>query len=69
MQNPFHVGQLVRIVRASSGYEDSRTYCIVCLVPPEGNGKQPVYRIKNTVGAERLVRPNEIRPAAATAVP
>jgi hypothetical protein len=28
-----------------------------------------VYRVKNTVGAERLVRADEIEPAALTAVP
>jgi hypothetical protein len=69
MQNAFHVGQLVRIVSPSSGYEDSRTYCIICLVPPEVDGTQPVYRIKNTVGVEHLVKPSEICPASRTSVP
>jgi hypothetical protein len=67
MQSKFHIGQLVRITRPSSGYADHRTYCIVCLVP-QANGF-PVYRVKNTVGAERLVRADEIEPAALTAVP
>lgn len=68
MQYAFHIGQLVRIV-GSLDYGDSRTYCIVCLVPPETDENQPVYRIKNTAGAERLVRPSEICPASRTSVP
>jgi hypothetical protein len=67
MKEVFHIGQLVRITKPSSGYADRRTYCIVCLVP-QANGF-PVYRVKNTVGAERLVRADEIEPAALTAVP
>ena len=67
MKEAFHVGQLVRITRPASGYADHRTYCIVCLVP-QANGV-PVYRVKNTVGAERLVLADEIEPAALTAVP
>jgi hypothetical protein len=67
MQDRFHIRQLVRVTRPSSGYPDHRTYCIVCLVS-QGNSR-PVYRIKNTVGAERLVKADEIEPAALTAVP
>jgi hypothetical protein len=67
MQKAFNIGQLVRITRPSTGYADNRTYCIVCLVP-QASGK-PVYRVKNTIGAERLVKPEEIEPAAVTAVP
>jgi hypothetical protein len=67
MKEAFHIGQLVRITRPASGSADYRTYCIVCLVSKaEGS---PVYRVKNTVGIERLVRADEIEPAALTAVP
>lgn len=67
MNEAFHIGQLVRIARPFSGNADHRIYCIVCLVP--GESGSPMYRIKNTVGIERLVRPSEIEPAALTAVP
>jgi hypothetical protein len=67
MQNTFHIGQLVRIAYPSSGYADRRTYCIVCLVAPETGER--LYRIKNTIGVERLVKAEEIKPAALTAVP
>lgn len=67
MTEAFHIGQLVRITRPASGYADHRTYCIVCLVSKaEGYA---VYQVKNTVGVERLVRAEEIEPAALTAVP
>jgi hypothetical protein len=36
-------------------------------VPDEDD--TPLYRIKNTVGIEHLVKPDEIEPAALTAVP
>jgi hypothetical protein len=67
MREAFQIGQLVRITRPASGYADYRTYCIVCLVSKTDG--YAVYRVKNTVGAERLVRADEIEPAALTAVP
>jgi hypothetical protein len=67
MREAFHIGQLVRISSPSSGYADHRTYCIVCLVSTADG--YAVYRVKNTVGVERLVRADEIEPAALTAVP
>ncbi|KFG70198.1 hypothetical protein [Microvirga sp. BSC39] len=67
MREAFHIGQLVRISRPAAGYADHRTYCIVCLVSKTGG--HAVYRVKNTVGIERLVRSDEIEPAALTAVP
>ncbi|MEZ0170232.1 hypothetical protein [Microvirga sp. TS319] len=67
MTNAFHVGQLVRVTRPSSGYADRRIYCILCMVAEERG--IPLYRIKNTVGAERLVSAEEIEPAALTALP
>jgi hypothetical protein len=67
MREAFHIGQLVRISRPSSGYADHRTYCIVCLVSKSDG--YAVYRVKNTVGGERLVRADEIEAAALTAVP
>lgn len=66
MEEAFHIGQLVRISRPASGYADYRTYCIVCLVS-KADG-YAVYRVKNMVGAERLVSADEIEPAALTAV-
>ena len=68
MQYTYHIGQLVRVVRPFSGYGDSRTYCVISLLQSETGGS-PVYRIKNTAGAERLVGPHEIEPALVTAVP
>lgn len=67
MKETFHIGQLVRITRLSSGYADHRTYCIVCLLSDEDEA--PVYRVKNTVGIEHLVKAEEIEPAALTAIP
>jgi hypothetical protein len=67
MKEVFHIGQLVRIARRTSGYADRRTYCIVCLLSDEDDS--PLYRIKNTVGIEHLVKSDEIEPAALTAVP
>jgi hypothetical protein len=67
MKEAFHIGQLVRITRPSSGHADRRTYCIVCLVSDEDDSL--LYRVKNTVGIERLVKSDEIEPAALTAVP
>ena len=67
MREAFHIGQLVRIARPSSGNSDHRIYCIVCLVSDEDESR--LYRIKNTVGIERIVRSHEIEPAALTAVP
>jgi hypothetical protein len=67
MKEAFQIGQLVRITRPATGYADHRTYCIVYLVSKaEGYA---VYRVKNTVGVERLVRADEIELAALTAVP
>ena len=43
-------------------------YCIVCLVVSEDDDT-PAYRIKNTVGIEHIVKPDQIEPAAHTAVP
>ncbi len=67
MQNTFHIGQLVRIAHPSAGYSDHRTYCVVCLIAQEGGER--LYRIKSMVGLERLVKGDEIEPAALTAVP
>jgi hypothetical protein len=67
MKEAFQIGQLVRITRPASGHADHRTYCIVCLVS-KADG-YAVYRVKNTVGVERLVRTDEIEAAALTAVP
>jgi hypothetical protein len=67
MKEAFHIGQLVRISRSSSGNSDHRIYCIVCLVAEEDEAR--LYRIKNTVGIERIVTSHEIEPAALTAVP
>jgi len=66
MKEAFHIGQLVRITSASSGYADRRIYCIVCLVPDD---HAPLYRVKNTVGIEHVVKAEDIEPAALTAVP
>jgi len=66
MKEAFHIGQLVRISRSFPGNSDHRIYCIVCLVE---EAEAPLYRIKNTVGIERIVKSHEIEPAALTAVP
>lgn len=67
MQNEFHIGQLVRIARPSAGSADHRIYCIVCLVAQDRGER--LFRIKNTIGVERLVKAEDIEPAALTAVP
>lgn len=67
MQNMFHIGQLVRFAHPSAGSADHRIYCVVCLVAQDQGER--LYRIKNTVGIERLVKGDEIEPAALTAVP
>ncbi len=67
MENSFHIGQLIRITRPSSGYADHRIYCIVRMIAQD-RGPQ-LYRVKNTVGGERVVSAAEIEPAALTAVP
>ena len=66
MKEAFHIGQLVRITSPSSGYADRRIYCIVCLVPDDD---APLYRVKNTVGIEHVVKAEDIAPAALTPVP
>jgi hypothetical protein len=68
VKEAFHIGQLVRIARPAASDGDYRTYCIVCLVVSEDDDT-PVYRIKNTVGIEHIVKPDQIEPAAHTAVP
>ncbi|WP_114945851.1 hypothetical protein [Microvirga calopogonii] len=67
MKEAFHIGQLVRISRPTSGNSDHRIYCIVCLLSEDDESR--LYRIKNTVGIERVVSSYEIEPAALTAVP
>jgi len=67
VKEAFHIGQLVRIARSVASHGDQRTYCIVCLVSEDDD--TPVYRIKNTVGIEHVVKPDEIEPAAHSAVP
>lgn len=67
MQDTFHIGQLVRITHPAAGHADHRIYCIVCLVAEEKGDR--LYRVKNAIGIERLVKPDEIEPAALTAVP
>lgn len=66
MKDAFHMGQLVRITRPSMGSPDHRIYCIIRLIADKG---EQLYRIKNTVGVERLVKADEIEPAALTAIP
>jgi len=67
MQDSFHIGQLVRITCPAVGHADRRIYCIVSLIAEEKGER--LYRIKNMIGIERLVKAEEIEPAALTAVP
>lgn len=67
MKDTFHIGQLVRISSPSLGSADRRIYCVVSLITQEQDDR--VYRIKNAIGIERLVKAKEIEPAALTAVP
>lgn len=67
MQQVFQVGQLVRITNSSTSYGDRRIYCVICQVP-QAEGFE-IYRIKNAVGVERLVRSEEIEAAALTSLP
>src|SRR4051812_28642297 len=67
MKRTFHVGQLVRL-NQSPGHGEGRIYCITCVLPSEDQ-RMPAYLIKTMTGAERIVRPQEIKAASANAVP
>ncbi len=58
MQPAFHVGQLVRPKPHVLPQTNSRTYCIVDVLPSQDG--VPTYRIENMIGAERVIRQSEI---------
>jgi hypothetical protein len=66
MQSTFHIGQLVRI-KDGADKGKGRTYCVVDIVP--GVKGSPTYLIKAMTGAERIVRPTDIKSASAHALP
>ncbi|MXQ10580.1 hypothetical protein [Microvirga makkahensis] len=68
MRSTFHIGQLVRLSEGAADGEKGRTYCVVNIVPA-GAERQPAYLIKNMTGKEKIVRPNDIKPASAHALP
>ena len=68
MQSTFHIGQLVRLKNGAAEKEKGRTYCVVNIVP-DGAKSPPAYLIKTMTGAERIVRPADIKPASAHALP
>jgi hypothetical protein len=68
MQSTFRIGQLVRLSESSAGGEKGRTYCVVSIVRA-GTERQPAYLIKTMTGGEKIVRPKDIKPASAHALP
>lgn len=68
MQSTFHIGQLVRLNEGVADREKGRTYCVVNIVPTE-NERHPAYLIKTMTGGEKIVRPKDIKPASAHALP
>jgi hypothetical protein len=67
MKPTFHIGQLVRLIQ-SPGQRGGRTYCITHVLPSDDQRKS-AYLIKAMTGAERIVRPQDIKAASANAVP
>ncbi len=67
MQSKFHIGQLVRLTQ-SLGQGDRRTYCVTRILS-SGDKDAPAYLIKTMTGSERMVKPEDIKAAAANAVP
>ena len=68
MPSTFHIGQLVRLNEGVADKETGRTYCVVDIVPA-GAGRLPAYLIKTMTGGEKTVRPKDIKPASAHALP
>ncbi len=67
MQSTFHIGQLVRL-QAPHAQGGSRTYCITGVLTVINEGTS-AYIIKDMTGAERVVKPQDIKAASADAVP
>ncbi len=67
MQSNFHIGQLVRLTH-SPDQGDGRTYCVTRILSARDRDT-PAYLIKTMTGTERVVEPQEIKAAAANAVP
>jgi hypothetical protein len=67
MQSNFHIGQLVRLTH-SPDQGDRRTYCVTQILSA-GDRDTPAYLIKTMTGTERVVKPRDIKAAAANALP
>jgi hypothetical protein len=67
MQPTFQIGQLVRL-QSPHGQGESRTYCVTRILPARDE-RTSAYLIKTMTGAERLVKPHDIKAASANAVP
>ena len=68
MPSTFCIGQLVRLSEGVADREKGRIYCVVSIVPA-GAERLPAYLIKTATGGEKIVRPKDIRPASAHALP
>ena len=67
MQPTFQIGQLVRL-QSPHAQGESRTYCVTRILPDQDE-RTSAYLIKNMSGAERVVKPQDIKAASADAVP
>ena len=67
MHSNFHLGQLVRLTQ-SPDQGAGRIYCMTRVLP-SGDKNTPAYLIKTMTGSERVVKPQDIKAAAANAVP
>jgi hypothetical protein len=67
MQTEFHIGQLVRLT-PSPDQGGGRIYCVTRILP-SGDKGGPAYLIKTMTGTERQVSPQDIKAAAANALP
>lgn len=68
MPNTFRIGQLVRLGEGAADKEMGRTYCAASIIPA-GTKRLPDYLIKTMTGGEKIVRPKDIEPASAHALP
>jgi hypothetical protein len=72
MHSTFYVGQLVHLQSSLGqrpcGQGEGRTYCVTRILSATDEDAS-TYLIKNMIGAERIVQPQDIKAASADAVP
>ena len=67
MQPTFQIGQLVRL-QPPHAQAESRTFCVTRILPARDE-RTSAYLIKSMTGAERVVKPQDIKAASANALP